>query len=80
MIRLTFCLRVSGLDAAVVPHLDQLADPPPDEAVEHNEQEVGDQLDQKELGPEQVEDDVHGVAPARSIGKITGGLMKDLPD
>ena len=47
----------------VVAHAHHGPDPAPDEAVEHDHQDVGGELDQEELGPVVVHHHVHLVAP-----------------
>ena len=67
--------RLTRLDADLVPHLDELLDPAVDEDVEHDHDDVGEHLDEEELGPEDVEERVLLVAPeVRGHDGVVAGL------
>lgn len=56
------------------PELVGLPDLADDERVEHQDDKVGDDLDQDELGPEDVVEHVLGVAP-EGRGTADGGVL-----
>lgn len=58
-------LRPTRIDSAFRSHADQVFDPQPDERVEHDEDDVGDDLDEDEFGAEHVEDRVPFIPPER---------------